>query len=1215
MKKSSCLIKAFLISLIFLCFISCGDNSVMYQLTLDGNGATTHNMTRVYYNATNGKWYSEVGIASPTTRVTVPQRQFTLKYDFNGETVTNNVPLVSTAKYAFSSYPGYTDSQGNILSSVVLNSNAITSAEWKSAGENGFVITLPEVAPEAVGKEFKGWKKYNGDNYTYAPGSSVTISENEIVDSSFTMIADWQVSNDVRLVVKKDAADTGKVYTYKSDERKWYSQENNIVTSVPVPEKKISVTFLTNRSNISSVPGGVIQYSTFPFNGYIDITNNKTYINQAGSFSTISGNDRGKTIDVIATWGEQQPIVLPSLEKSGFVFLGWNFSGIDAERYDEPGFEYKPAESSEGVTLKGVWRSNDIKELVLDSNDATTPAVEKIYYRIGDKWYRDSSGSDAIDDIDVPKKVWTITYDSNVEDGESIPIPESKTEIEFEGFIDETTGEFAILKDGRISTNYKISDDGGAIANWKYIPVDNAQGGVSNETTTLKINAPKNVVREDFTLLGWDEDKDATDPTYTDTITYKNNDMTLYAIWRDDRVWKLTVNNVQSKNTSDMTSKNYYYKLGDKKWYRTSDANASPIEKIDEDDMKRTYKVYFESNMDNVQDAESKDYEYTFGGAEITSGEDGEGNVIEIISADGTLNELPSDNLIATVKWSESGTWSDGQDANVSKDDIPLSDVAGYTHLGWSLTQNGEIIETLPPLTKNTTLYAIWQNDNVYRLTLDANGATVPSSGEVFYKVSDKKWYSQETCAPEEEITKITIPEKVWTANFDLNYLSSPNNPESLMSAWTFEGYSPYIDRNGNFTTVGLDTSRVVKAMWGGQQSIQMPTVARDHYIFMGWNKSGAEGVNADPSITGSYMIKVDDLEGGTSSVLFKAIWKSEVYKLTLEDNGATTPSSGSVYYVYDKGWFSDEKGTTPIEKLPVIPTKVYSVQFKPYLGSSTLYNLKSELPFNGYNGKSEDGTTEITYIENDGNITQTLTSSIVVNANWGEPSEVVIPQQAKREGYIFDKWVRNDDIIETPYRPKENAEVIEGIWIDAYAFNDEAFVFENDGYVFDPSQIDDIAGERNYVIPSTYDNRISVSSNNSDISNDVASGVYKVKGFKEGAKFKKEGNESLLTSINIPSTITEIPHDLFNGCDHLTTVVLPASCTLIGDNAFLGCTNLQKIEFGGDKAAWDKINKGGGWNSGTGTIEVLFSDKTKIQVMENTANNTLAEGNEPELS
>lgn len=50
------------------------------------------------------------------------------------------------------------------------------------------------------------------------------------------------------------------------------------------------------------------------------------------------------------------------------------------------------------------------------------------------------------------------------------------------------------------------------------------------------------------------------------------------------------------------------------------------------------------------------------------------------------------------------------------------------------------------------------------------------------------------------------------------------------------------------------------------------------------------------------------------------------------------------------------------------------------------------------------------------------------------------------------------------------------------------------------------------------------------------------------------------ITSIKIPSTVTQIGDNAFFDCIHLTEVTLPDGLKIIGDSAFSGCTSLERI-------------------------------------------------------
>ena len=50
------------------------------------------------------------------------------------------------------------------------------------------------------------------------------------------------------------------------------------------------------------------------------------------------------------------------------------------------------------------------------------------------------------------------------------------------------------------------------------------------------------------------------------------------------------------------------------------------------------------------------------------------------------------------------------------------------------------------------------------------------------------------------------------------------------------------------------------------------------------------------------------------------------------------------------------------------------------------------------------------------------------------------------------------------------------------------------------------------------------------------------------------------LTSVNIPSSVTEIGDGAFSGCSGLTSVNIPSSVTKIGDGAFRECSGLTSV-------------------------------------------------------
>ena len=86
------------------------------------------------------------------------------------------------------------------------------------------------------------------------------------------------------------------------------------------------------------------------------------------------------------------------------------------------------------------------------------------------------------------------------------------------------------------------------------------------------------------------------------------------------------------------------------------------------------------------------------------------------------------------------------------------------------------------------------------------------------------------------------------------------------------------------------------------------------------------------------------------------------------------------------------------------------------------------------------------------------------------------------------------------------------------------------------------------------------------------------------------------LTSVTIPDGVTSIEEYAFSGCTALTSITIPDSVTSIGDTSLEDCSALTSITFTGTKAKWNAISKGSDWNSSTGnyTIHCTDGDITK---------------------
>ncbi len=93
----------------------------------------------------------------------------------------------------------------------------------------------------------------------------------------------------------------------------------------------------------------------------------------------------------------------------------------------------------------------------------------------------------------------------------------------------------------------------------------------------------------------------------------------------------------------------------------------------------------------------------------------------------------------------------------------------------------------------------------------------------------------------------------------------------------------------------------------------------------------------------------------------------------------------------------------------------------------------------------------------------------------------------------------------------------------------------------------------------------------------------------------RKADNTLVLGCVNsvIPSGITAIGDNAFNGRAGLTRIVIPTSVTSIGNDAFKGCTALDTIVYQGTKTEWGTVTKGTNWNASTDAYTVYCTDGT----------------------
>lgn len=90
------------------------------------------------------------------------------------------------------------------------------------------------------------------------------------------------------------------------------------------------------------------------------------------------------------------------------------------------------------------------------------------------------------------------------------------------------------------------------------------------------------------------------------------------------------------------------------------------------------------------------------------------------------------------------------------------------------------------------------------------------------------------------------------------------------------------------------------------------------------------------------------------------------------------------------------------------------------------------------------------------------------------------------------------------------------------------------------------------------------------------------------GSAFK---NCYYLTNINIPNTITDIYPQAFRSCIKLISITIPENVKNIYDFAFMGCTKLSDFNYNGTTSQWASITLGTDWNYNTAFTVVHCTD------------------------
>ena len=330
----------------------------------------------------------------------------------------------------------------------------------------------------------------------------------------------------------------------------------------------------------------------------------------------------------------------------------------------------------------------------------------------------------------------------------------------------------------------------------------------------------------------------------------------------------------------------------------------------------------------------------------------------------------------------------------------------GYTFTGWTgtgLSSASTSVSVAKGNTGDRSYTANW-TPNTYYVAFDGNGATSGSMSNQTFKYDTAQALSANGYA------------RAYTVSY--NYMSGSGSPASATATATFGGWT---GQNGTSYSNGQSVSNLtatanatftMTANWT-LGSVTLPTPTRTGYTFDGWyiaDEGGTKIGNAGASYT------------PTANITLYAHWNPNIYKVTLDNQGATTAGTTQYWYMYEKMvtaadgeilyYYSDPSCTTPIHHYTMVPPTKTGYTFEGYFtetnGGGTQFILSSgECTNNIFQKRAADTTLYAKWTPIDYSISYNLDGGSVS----GNPTTYNIEtatfalKNPTKTGYTFAGW------------------------------------------------------------------------------------------------------------------------------------------------------------------------------------------------------------------
>ena len=691
----------------------------------------------------------------------------------------------------------------------------------------------------------------------------------------------------------------------------------------------------------------------------ITMGSEKSYIKVIWDYNkySITYNTNGGKVDqeyVKAEYGQQ--ITISNAIREGYTLLGWSSTG------DENNIDYRPGNNitiKQSLILDAIWQLNDYT-LTFDGNNGSI---------IGDS---------------------TITGKYRTE----VQLPKAeRARYTFEGWATEPDA-----TEPEYNDKLRLKENLTLYAVWKpeqFTITFNGNGGTTNvESVTENYNAKVDLPiaeRPGYTLLGWDENQEATKATYSTNSKYTiKGNTTLYAIW--------------SINTYTVT-----FNAGE------GTVNQNTIE--------GTYNTEI-----RLPEATRKGYEL-LGWSEDAKATQPQYTNTYVIKENKVLYAVWNTKRYTVVLDANGGQIGDSTDSIKSITNnyltnitLPTATREGYTFTGWSTNINAILGEykTNYEIQDNITLYAIWTSDK-YTITFNGNGGIVETE-----TISAN--FNSDIILPEATRAGYTlvgwdIRASSATAKYEAGKEYTVQGNITLYAIWRANKFDIILNGNGGAFVYGNGNKiEQISYQKYASDTITMPmqkttngypVIQRNGYTFKGWaTEAGSDVVKYQPGKTYS----VSDIVANSTNLY--AIWQINKYTITFNRNSSDNSikingESTENYHITENylenvalpaatrngytllGWSENPTDTT-VDASGTVGTTVTITEDKTY------YAIWEANP------------TEIVFYPNGGNIIvngeQTNEKTQYITRYESTINNNVSELAPSRQGYTFEGWYTSEN-------------------------------------------------------------------------------------------------------------------------------------------------------------------------------------------------------------